>query len=100
AGAFFLACRPPLSLWRPAMSVDPEPPALQRLDVRGYRCPVPVIRLESLLRTLPEGAQVTVFADDPVAAVDIPHFCREGGHAAQRLDDENGACVFQVTRGA
>lgn len=70
------------------------------LDVTGYRCPIPVLRLEAALRTMPLGAQVTVIADDPIAVVDLPHFCREGGHTACRLDDRRGACVFLVTRGA
>lgn len=75
------------------------------LDLRGYRCPVPVIRLEARLRALPPGAKVKAIADDPVAAVDIPYFCRQGGHAVRRLPDEEGegrwgrACVFLVTRG-
>ncbi len=70
------------------------------LDTRGYRCPLPVIRLEARLRTLPQGAQVTVIADDPVATVDIPHFCREAGHNVTRLESAPGICVFLVTRGA
>ena len=70
------------------------------LDLRGYLCPVPVIRLEAALRRLPEGAQVTVFADDPVAAVDIPYFCREAGHEVSRVDAPAPDCVFLVTRGA
>ncbi len=74
-------------------------PSPRTLDLRGYRCPVPVIRLEAVLRAMPEKAQLTVFADDPVAAVDIPHFCREGGHAVDRLPGPDGCCVFQVTRG-
>ncbi|MEM8770020.1 MAG: sulfurtransferase TusA family protein [Pseudomonadota bacterium] len=70
-----------------------------KLDVTGYRCPVPVIRLEAALRNLPEGAQLLVFADDPIAAVDIPHACREAGHTVARLPDRGETCVFQVTRG-
>ena len=69
------------------------------LDLTGYRCPIPVIRLEAQLRALPEGAQVTVFADDPVAAIDIPLSCREAGHDCDRRPDRGGTCVFQVTRG-
>lgn len=68
------------------------------LDLSGYRCPIPVIRLEAVLRRSPKGAQVTVFADDPIAAVDIPHFCREAGHKVVRLDHEGDGCVFLVTR--
>jgi tRNA 2-thiouridine synthesizing protein A len=70
-----------------------------RLDLRGYRCPVPVIRLEAVLRKAPLGASFEVLSDDPVAAVDIPFYCREAGHPVQRLADEGASCVFQVTRG-
>jgi tRNA 2-thiouridine synthesizing protein A len=70
-----------------------------RLDLRGYRCPIPVIRLEARLRRLPVGAQVTVFADDPVAAVDIPHYCAQGGHDCAQIAATPGDCVFLVTRG-
>ena len=59
---------------------------------------MPVIRLEAVLRQTAEGGQLLVFADDPVAAVDIPHACREGGHDCRRLPDQGGTCVFQVTR--
>lgn len=76
------------------------PDAPKSLDLTGYRCPVPVIRLEATLRALPKGAQLTVFADDPIAAIDIPLACRQGGHDCERLPDRNGVCVFQVTRGA
>ena len=69
-----------------------------RLDLRGYRCPIPVIRLEAELRRLPAGAQVIVFADDPVATVDIPYYCREAGHGVERLDANAPDCVFRVTR--
>lgn len=67
-----------------------------RLDLRGYRCPVPVIRLEAALRKAGPGALVAALADDPVAAVDIPHFCREAGLQVRRLPDEGDAAVFLV----
>ena len=75
-----------------------QPP--DRMDLRGYRCPVPVIRLEAALRRAAPQTVVIVVADDPVAAVDIPFFCKEAGHQVLRLPDEAGACVFQITRGA
>lgn len=64
---------------------------------------MPVIRMEAALRRLEPGRRLLVRADDPLAVVDIPHFCREGGHIAERLGDEAGprgpVCVFLVTRG-
>ncbi|MCA8889637.1 MAG: sulfurtransferase TusA family protein [Parvularculaceae bacterium] len=92
----------------PAMA-SPEQDA--RLDARGLRCPLPVIRMEAMLRRMAPGACLLVIADDPIAAVDIPHFSREGGHSCTQLAPEAagliagaaataaGVCVFLVTRG-
>ena len=67
------------------------------LDLTGYRCPVPVIRLEAALRRAENGHVFKVIADDPVAAVDIPHFCRQAGHGVERCDSAPEFCVFLVT---
>jgi tRNA 2-thiouridine synthesizing protein A len=71
---------------------------VETVDARGLRCPMPVIRLERALRSAPHGAVVRIAADDLVAPVDIAHFAREAGWECRRLADENGACVFLVTR--
>ncbi|MEU4197413.1 sulfurtransferase TusA family protein [Kribbella sp. NPDC026611] len=46
------------------------------LDCRGLLCPLPVIRLAKALPTVAVGDTVTVLADDPAAATDIPAWCR------------------------
>ncbi|MEL7028081.1 MAG: sulfurtransferase TusA family protein, partial [Pseudomonadota bacterium] len=58
------------------------------LDARGYRCPIPVLKVEAALRSMAPGDSLRVIADDPLAAVDIPFFCGENGHRAERLADE------------
>lgn len=69
------------------------------LDLTGYRCPIPVIRAEAALRRMRPGDQITVLADDPIALVDIPHFCAGAGHRVELLSVEPPLCVFLVTRG-
>jgi len=59
---------------------------------------MPVIRLEAAMRSAAAGASIRIRADDPVAAVDIPHFAREAGRRCERLPDQDGACVFLVTQ--
>ena len=71
---------------------------VRTIDARGLRCPMPVVRMEAALRRLSSGETLTVLADDPVATLDIPHFCAEAGHAVERLPDHGDACVFRVTR--
>jgi tRNA 2-thiouridine synthesizing protein A len=77
------------------------PPLADRallVEARGYRCPMPVILMEKALRGLAPGGALKVIADDPFSVVDIPHFARAAGALAERLPDEDGACVFLVTR--
>jgi tRNA 2-thiouridine synthesizing protein A len=46
------------------------------LDCTGLVCPLPVIKLAKTLPTVAVGDTVTVLADDPAAATDIPAWCR------------------------
>lgn len=79
--------------------MDEDPAAADgALDARGLRCPLPVLRMEARLRAMAPGARLKVLADDPVAAVDIPLFARQGGHLAERLPDEGGTCAFLITK--
>jgi len=79
------------------------------LDLTGYRCPVPVVKLEAAMRQQPDITTFRVATDDPVAVIDIPHFCRENGVEAEILTGESTQslrkaghnddfCVFLVTR--
>ena len=59
------------------------------LDLRGLLCPLPVLKSRRALKDMPAGAQLTVDTSDPVASIDLPHFCREDGHrllAQERTD--------------
>ena len=79
------------------MGVGVDAIADRFLDAAGYRCPMPVLLMEKALRAMAPGALLEVIADDPVAAVDIPHFCREAGHGVERRPAEPPFCVFLVT---
>jgi len=61
-------------------------------DLRGLRCPLPVLKARNRMRQLGEGEQVWVVTDDPMALIDIPNFAREYGQGlidqTQGPDDE------------
>ena len=62
------------------------------LDLRGYQCPLPVLKTRNHLRKLAEGEQVWVHTDDPLAVIDIPNFCNEFEQALieqKSLDDDS-----------
>ena len=61
------------------------------LDARGLLCPLPVIRTQDKIKTLPTGSVLDVLATDPGTLHDIPAWCRVHGHTlinARQDDDE------------
>jgi tRNA 2-thiouridine synthesizing protein A len=58
------------------------------LDCRGMFCPLPVIKLAKALPTVAIGETVSVLADDPAAAVDIPAWCRMRSQELVEAADE------------
>jgi len=72
---------------------------MERLDARGLMCPLPVLKTAKVLRALTVDDVLTVWADDPIAVIDIPHFCDEVGHTlvSQHTDGEHQ--VYVIKRG-
>lgn len=69
------------------------------IDARGLLCPLPVLRVAKALRDGGEGSIVTVWADDPIAIIDIPHFCHEAGHALVSQSDAGAHQTYVIRRG-
>ncbi len=49
-------------------------------DLRGLKCPLPVLKTRRRLQNLKAGDRIWVETSDPLAVIDIPHFCEEAGH--------------------
>jgi tRNA 2-thiouridine synthesizing protein A len=68
------------------------------LDLRGLRCPLPVLRLEAFMRRMAPGEAVIVRADDPLAKIDLPHAAADAGFFCKALEaGEKDDFVFEVT---
>jgi tRNA 2-thiouridine synthesizing protein A len=72
---------------------------IEELDATGLKCPLPVLRLRKRLMALAPGALLRVLADDPVAVVDIPHFCAEEGHSVEEQADRDGIQIYLIRKG-
>lgn len=68
------------------------------VDARGHRCPVPTLRLRKALEAAPAGARVRLYADDPMARIDVPHFAAEVGATVLEQADVEGAISFLVAK--
>jgi|UniRef100_A0A8J4M6J7 tRNA 2-thiouridine synthesizing protein A len=70
------------------------------LDVKGLRCPLPVLRANRALRGLKPGARLRVLATDRASVADFQAFCRDTGHALLACSDEAGVFSFLIRRRA
>jgi len=68
----------------------------ETLDLRGLKCPLPAMLTRKALARLSPGAALIVLADDPLAAVDIPHMCHSEGHTVDRVTLRDGCNEFSL----
>ena len=69
-------------------------PAADRiLDVVGLFCPLPIIRTAAAMRRLQPGRVLEVLADDPVALVDMPNWCKSSGHGYLGWSEGDGGML-------
>jgi len=72
----------------------PSLPAADRiLDVVGLFCPLPIIRTAAAMRRLQPGRVLEVLADDPVALVDMPNWCKSNGHGYLGWSEGDGGTL-------
>ncbi|MFC7400042.1 sulfurtransferase TusA family protein [Chelatococcus sp. GCM10030263] len=71
-----------------------------RLDLRGLKCPLPVLHTRKALRGLAPGAVLVVTCTDPMTAIDIPHLLHESGDALEAEERQGDLLVFTIRRGA
>ena len=68
------------------------------VDARGHHCPVPTLRLRRALAQASGPARVRLLATDPMARIDVPHFCAEAGLELLEVAERDGALAFLVAR--
>ena len=74
------------------------PVAETLLDVQGMTCPLPVLKANKTLRSLPPGALLRVLATDIAAQTDFPIFCQETGHILLSSTAEQGVLTFLIQK--
>jgi tRNA 2-thiouridine synthesizing protein A len=58
------------------------------LDLRGLKCPLPALFARRALERAVAGLVVEVLADDPMAAIDVSHMCRQEGYEVLKAEKE------------
>ncbi|UXT51897.1 sulfurtransferase TusA family protein [Agrobacterium tumefaciens] len=68
-------------------------------DLRGLKCPLPVLRSRKKLATMKAGDILTVETTDPLAVIDITHMCNEDGHSLLETVAVNKGHRFRIVKG-
>lgn len=69
-------------------------------DLKGLNCPLPVLKAKKRLARMRPGGRLWLETTDPLAALDIPAFCAESGHALVETLAVAGGHRFLVQRKA
>ena len=69
------------------------------IDARDLLCPLPVLRVRKRLGRIQTGQVARLVATDPMAAVDVPHFCAEAGHVFLGEQPMDGATAYFLRKG-
>lgn len=68
------------------------------LDLSGLLCPLPVLKARKRLLQMAAGEILCVIATDPMAAVDMPHFCTEQGYDLIAQEKRGEKLVFRIRK--
>jgi tRNA 2-thiouridine synthesizing protein A len=71
----------------------------QEIDCEGLLCPLPVLRARKRLLAMQPGQVLRVRATDAMAAIDLPHFCAEAGHAFLGAGSEGAVALYLIRHG-
>jgi tRNA 2-thiouridine synthesizing protein A len=68
------------------------------LDLRGLKCPLPVLRTRKALAGSAAGDILIVSCTDPLAGIDIPTLLHETGDALEDAHTEARVITFRIRK--
>lgn len=66
------------------------------LDLRGLKCPLPVLHARKALSRAAGGTRIIVTCTDPMSAIDIPHLAHETGARLESKEMAEGVLTFRL----
>jgi tRNA 2-thiouridine synthesizing protein A len=81
---------------------DPSGNAVQaeNYDLRGLKCPLPVLKTAKRMSTMAVGSRLWVETTDPMAMIDMTHYCAENRHRLVATEAVEGGHRFLIEKGA
>ncbi|MCM2293504.1 sulfurtransferase TusA family protein [Allorhizobium sp. BGMRC 0089] len=80
------------------MSGDKKDDPVFSLDLKGLKCPLPVLKTRKKLASMTRCARLRVETTDPLAGIDIPHLCHEDGHRLLASEKTSSGHCFLIEK--
>lgn len=74
-------------------------PEAQRIDAKGLKCPMPVIKLQQRVRQSSSGEHLIIECTDPGAEKDIRSWCNVNKHPFIGANPTDYGCEIEVEVG-
>ena len=73
---------------------------MTRLDLRGLKCPLPVLKTRAALRRMAGGEVLEVSTSDPMSVIDVPNLLRQTGDVLLVQTATDFGTLFRIEKAA
>lgn len=72
--------------------------ANEKLDVKGLKCPMPVLKAKKALEPLAVGDVLEVEATDPGSLADFRAWAKNTGHELLAAEEKGGVYTYRIRK--
>ena len=71
------------------------------INTLGLRCPLPLLKVQKDLKTLRKDREALIITDDPMAEIDLNHFCSNNNYSLKEIKNNQTGDeqFFSIKRG-
>ena len=60
------------------------------INTTGLRCPLPLLKVQKNINSLRRNREALIITDDPMAEIDLKHFCLNNNYLLEEIKDYQG----------
>jgi tRNA 2-thiouridine synthesizing protein A len=72
----------------------------RKVDLTGVKCPLPILKLNSIMKELDAGDECIATADDPAFCMDVRAWCEIAGHELVSSESTDGHITAVIRKAA
>ena len=71
------------------------------INTTGLRCPLPLLKVQKNIYSLKKNREALIITDDPMAEIDLTHFCSNNNYLLKEIkknNRESDAQLFSIKK--